>query len=358
MPLPRSLNRFDPGRRAATLGAFSLAALAVTGRPSDALPSRPGADLNESTVTTAELATRAFADLEAKYGGRLVRPALARMLAHEVTPRLATPTSTRVARRMFVAASQLAYLCAFASFDERRDALAEHYYLTALDLARHSVDPATHAITLRAMSVQAHDLGRHRTSLHLAEAALSAGSGSLPGVQQAFLLGQLSVARAADGDRHGALGALAEAERSLEKATSAGTSVHDTSTGRYHPASLAHQRAEVLVQLGDRHGAIAALTCSVDQRPPSERRSRALLTARLAELHLTCGHLDQATATWHRFLNGYPALASARADHAYRTMLTRTRPLSRQPAARDLLDRAADISANARGDVGGEPSGW
>jgi hypothetical protein len=335
----RLLNDYTPDRRHAAAAVFTLGALrhAAT-RQARSLGTPSIARLDEGAVAGAELSLRVFSDADTAYGGGHVRAALSSILAHDIAPRIAAPGPARLTARMLKAATQLVYLCAFTCFDSRQDAMAERYYLTSLDLAKHSADTGAYAITLRAMSVQAHTLGHRREALHLAEAAESTGYRALPALHQAFLLGQLAVASAADGDRHGATSSLIAAERHLDRSTSA-TAI----TGRYHPASLAHQEAEVRTLLGDRAGATRALTISLHRRPDTERRSRALTTARLAELQLDTGHLDQAADSWLRFLADYPHLSSARANHALRTLISRVRPFASHGVARDLLARALEI---------------
>jgi hypothetical protein len=147
------------------------------------------------------------------------------------------------------------------------------------------------------------------------------------------------VARAADGDRTGALAGLANAERSLDQATSA-----SALTGAYHVASLAHQQAVVQNLLGDRRGAINALDVSIRHRPADERRSRAITLAFLADLQLSAGYLDEAVSTWHLFLDDYPHLDSGRATTALRLLRSRIRPLAKNSAARTLLQRASSYT--------------
>lgn len=349
----RLLGGVESDRRGAAV--FTLGALRYATWPADtSRPARPLGEpgpgvtrLDEGAVAGAELMVKVFSDADTAYGGGHVRAALSSILAHDIAPRLAAPGPAKLSARMLKAATQLVYLCAFTCFDDRQEATAERYYLTAMDLAQHSADVGAYAITLRAMSVQAHSLGHPRDALHLAEAAESAGYRTLPAASRAFLCGQLAVACAADGDRHGATSALIAAERHLSRATSASDApmpgARGESTGRYHPASLAHQEAEMRILLGDRTGAIKALSASLYRRPDTERRSRALTTARLAELHLDAGHLDQAAEVWYRFLADYPHLSSGRADAALRRLVSRVRPFAAHPIARDLLSRAAEV---------------
>jgi tetratricopeptide (TPR) repeat protein len=227
-------------------------------------------------------------------------------------------------------------------FDDQAHALAQRYYRAAAELAADNNDPAGYAVALRALSVQARTLGHHRHAIQLAE---TAGIRKVAPARQAFLYGQ--VVATADGDRTSALTALtalAAAERRLDQATShtnTGTRAGSAAPmGDYHPAALAHQQAAVRALLGDREGAITALTTSLRHRPPEERRSRAITTARLAELHLAQGHLDQAITPWHAFLDDYPHLNSGRATTALKTLRSQLRPHATNPAAKHLLARA------------------
>jgi tetratricopeptide (TPR) repeat protein len=280
-----------------------------------------------------------FSDLDSAFGGGHSRAALAGYLAYDIAPRLHAGGHAAARRGFLSAATRLVYLCGFMCFDDERQDLAQNYYLLALRLAARNGDPAAYAITLRALSVQARTLGQRRPAVHLAETA-AAARGIHP-AQQAFLFGQVAVAAAADGDRTGALSALTTAERRLQRAGGAA----DAPMGGYHPAALAHQQAAVRALLGDRTGAITALGTSLRHRPAGERRSRAITTARLAELHLRQGHVEQAVVTWHAFLDDYPQLRSSRATRALATMRSSLRPHGRSPAVARLLRRAASTGS-------------
>jgi tetratricopeptide (TPR) repeat protein len=340
---------FDGGRRQVLSGgAFSLAVLAVPAwaqaimrRPAGPHELRAQPRLQADQVATAEQMARVLSDADTAFGGGHARAALAAYLACDIAPRLHATARPALRARMFSVATQLAYLCGFMCFDDEQHPLAQRYYRATLDLAAEAGDPAAYAITLRAMSVQARTLGHHQHALQLAETAATTSSAKVTPARQAFFLGQVAVAAAADGDRAGALSALDAAERRLSQATSTSTST--SVIGGYHPASLGHQQAAVRALLGDRTGAITALTASIRHRPPAERRSRAITTARLAELHLHQGHLEEAVAAWHVFLEDYPHLQSGRATTALKILRSRLRPYAANPAARQLLARAAAI---------------
>jgi tetratricopeptide (TPR) repeat protein len=305
--------------------------LAGAAAPSAALP-----QLTADQVAAPERMVRAFSDLDSAFGGGHSRRALAAYLGHDLAPRLRAPANLALHRKMLSAATQLTYLCGFMCFDDEQHAMAQQYYRAALDMAAEAGDRGAYTITLRALSVQAHALGHHREALHLAEAA-TAGATKVPAEQQAFLFGQLAVAAAADGDRVRARSALGIAENRLSRATT------DSPVGGYHSAAMQYQQAIVRAQLNDLPGAISALTRSIRHRPPTERRSRSITLAQLGEFQLRRGHLEEAVATWHSFLDDYPHLRSGRAVTALATMRSRLIPFATNPAAARLMTRTAAV---------------
>ncbi|TDD82685.1 hypothetical protein [Actinomadura rubrisoli] len=342
---------------------YSLAALTVptfeqatSGQPgavpAPRTPPAPRLPAGAGPVVAAEQMAGVFSDLDTSYGGGHSRKALSTYLAYQVMPHLRARIGPALRRRLLSATNQLVYLCGFMCFDNQQHALAQRYYRVALDLATENNDPAAYAVTLRAMSVQARALGHYQHALALAETAAATSRAVAP-VRQAFLYGQVAVATAATGARADALSALSTAERRLDQTTSRTAPGLDDTTppghyhaapmGHYHPAALAHQQAAVRALLGDHDGAAAALTTSLRLRPPAERRSRAITTARLAELQLQRGHLEQATRTWHSFLDDLPHLTSARATAALNCLRSKLQPHATHVTVKALLTRAATL---------------
>ncbi|WP_207934705.1 hypothetical protein, partial [Actinomadura sp. KC06] len=327
--------------------ALNLATLAVpdwaqatASLPARRAPRRPGhVPLTAAYADVIEAMAALFSANADTFGGGHARRALGGYLADDIVPRLREPMHPATRRRVFSAATQLTYLCAFMCFDDRANGLAQRYYRIALQLAAENNDPLAYAIVLRGMSTQAWALGHYRHALHLAEAATATATKRADPLSQAFIHGQLAMAHAARHAPADALASLTIAERHLSKATSAPGPM-----GAYHFAALAHQQALTLAALGDKNNAIAALIESVRHRPPAERRARAITTARLAELHLGQGRLEECIAAWHHFLDDYPFLYSKRADAALKFLRSRGRPFSRNSHMRALLDRAALVS--------------
>lgn len=354
------LAQFSEGRRRMlSASAYRLTALDVPGWteatashcciPGASLDLVPWADapgaqrLEPGRVATIEQMARVFSDADDSFGGGHARAELSCYLAFDIAPRLRAAGTPALRRRLFSATTQLVYLAAFMCFDDECHGLAQRYYRAALKLSAENNNPADYAVTLRGLSVQARSLGHRQQAVDLAEAAASISRTAASMASQAFFLGQVAVAAAAAGNRHHALTTLSAAERRLDKACSQGTpepaARGNSAMGRYHPAALAHQQATVQALLGDRRGAITALTEAIRCRPPWERRSHALMHARLAELYLDQGHLDQSVAVWHAFLDGYPFLTCGRATAAVKILRSRLQPQRANPGVRQLLAR-------------------
>jgi hypothetical protein len=85
------------------------------------------------------------------------------------------------------------------------------------------------------------------------------------------------------------------------------------------------------------------LSSSIRRRPHTEWRSRAITLARLAELHLDAGRLDEAVPVAHAFLDDYPQLSSGRVTRALGTLVARLRSYSGNHGARQVLMRAGAV---------------
>jgi tetratricopeptide (TPR) repeat protein len=303
-------------------------------RPQD----RTMAKATRADVRSAAAMLRLFSDVDMTFGGGHARNALTSYLRSTIAPWLAGDASPALRRELLTTAARLAYLCGFMCFDDEIHGTAQHYYLASLRLSTEGGDVLGYALTLRALSVQARLLGHHQPAVDLAEAAMRTASNRVPPRVRAFMLGQLAVAHAAAGNGSDALTVLSAAEKSLARADG-----YSSGVAAYHVASLAHQRAATAACLGDRRNAIRALEASVRHRPVNERRSRAITLARLAELQLSDGRLEQACYTWQRFLDDYPYLTSRRADTALKTLRARTRPNQNHPTVRALLRQVANL---------------
>jgi tetratricopeptide (TPR) repeat protein len=304
---------------------------------------RPVGRIGRPEVQAARSMLPLFSDGDSAFGGRYGRSALAAYLGRTIAPWLRARATPPVRRDLLVVGAHLAYLCGFMNFDEWFHGVAQRYYLMSLRMAAEAGDALSYALGLRALSVQARMLGHRRHAVELADGAVRIGLRTAPPQTRAFLLGQLAVAHAAMGERREAVKHLAATERHLD-----GASAERPLLGAYHRGSFAHQQATVAACLGDRRGAAKALAVAIRRRPRGERRSRAIMLARLAEIQAADGQIESACRTWTEFLADYPHIQSARADAALVNLKALTQPHRHNPAVRQLGHAVAALTP-ARG---------
>lgn len=329
----------DPSRRSVLgAGLFSVALTVpgwtdVVGRM-DAVQTGQTQHIGMPEVEMVIAMTERVSELDDEFGGRHARPMAAAFLVNTVSPYLRADASESVRKAMMSAASDLCYLTGYMAVDEGVHGTAQQYYLKALELAGAAEDHLTYCTTLRGMSVQAVDLGHGREAMRRADAAAAASPNAGPRMR-AFLAGQQAHAAAQTGDRHKALMYLKEAERAMEKAES-----RSKTFGSYNPSSLTYHVGQVLYELGDIRGSIAALGESDRLRHHSFRRNRVRYLSMLAERQLELGHLEAACDTWGKAVEIYPLVQSGQCDQSMANMRARIRPYLKNKVARQLYERA------------------
>ncbi|MBT2385466.1 transcriptional regulator [Streptomyces sp. ISL-11] len=329
----------DPSRRSVIgAGLFSVALTVpdwpdVVGRM-EAVQTGRAQRIGMAEVDMVIAMTERVSELDDQFGGRHARPMAAAFLVNTVAPYLKADAPEPVRKAMMSAASDLCYLTGYMVVDEGVHGLAQQYYLKALQLAGASEDHLTYCTTLRGMSVQAVDLGHGPAAMRLADAAAAASPNAGPRMR-AFLAGQQAHAAAQTGDRNNALIYLREAEAAMDKAES-----REKAFGSYDPSSLHYHISHVRHELGDLPGAVEAMKESDRLCYDIYRRSRVKERATLGEFHMQVGHLEAACAAWNEALDEYPLVQSGRVDQRMQTMFAMIRPHLRNPAARDLHERA------------------
>ncbi|MFE9390277.1 hypothetical protein [Streptomyces sp. NPDC006784] len=294
---------------------------------------------------------RFFALQADRYGGGHIRTPLAACLSGLVRS-LRRGEEGVHQRGIQAGAARLSFLLARVYVDEQRHGLAQRAFLTAAELAAEAADPEGVALARRALSSQAHQLGHPRESLLLARAALAAAPADTDPSARAFLYAGLAVADAACGREGRALEALERAERQLARSPVDLTTGPESPTGEpvgtYRSAALRYQAGQVRAALGDREGAIDDLRASLHARPASERRTRAVCQAELAELLLSRGRLEEACAAWTGFLEVSAQVRSGRVRAARSRIPGLLRPYGRDPRVRDLLVQVIPAAGAAR----------
>lgn len=331
----------DPSRRSVLGVALFSVALTVPDWPDvvgrmEAAQRSTRTRIGMSDVLTVSAMTEQLSSMDDQFGGRTARPLAATFLVNTVAPFLRTDGPEDVRKAMMSAASDLCYLTGYMAVDEGLHGLAQRYYLKALELAGASEDHLTYCTTLRGMSVQAVDLGQGPMAMRLADAAAASSPQAGPRMR-AFLAGQQAHASAQIGDRRSALAYLQEAEVAMDKAESRGKAF-----GSYAPASLNYHTSQVRFEMGDVHGAVAAMQESDRLRDSVYRRTRVKERAILAERQLAVGHLEAACRTWGLALDDYPLVDSGRIDKRMTDMFNLLRPHIRNHEAQNLYERARE----------------
>lgn len=304
------LARSDMDRRTAlATGLYSLAALTMPTDPHRILSrSGPGRRAGAADAARIRATTRHLADMDDLYGGGNARAAVAGYLAGEIGP-LLRGTTGRARPDLFRAASELTYLAGWMAVDAGANGLGQGYYIEAVRLAEEASDPLLRATALRSMAIQAIELGHPHRAVDLAEAAVSGIRRGCPTRTRAWITGAHAEALAAAADGRDARQILSRAERDLERADSL---PENAWYGGYRRESFEHQTGTLLASLGDLSGAERHLAASVNTRRPIERRTRALIAARLARVQYRRGRRDAAAQTLGRIRDDLTMVASAR----------------------------------------------
>lgn len=308
-------------RTAITAGVYSLAVAAIPAQLTPiATRSGPALSAGPTDVTRIRHMGRVFSDLDDLHGGGHARSAIAAYLAQDVAP-LLRGTTGRTRPDLFIAAAEIAYLAGWMAADDGHAGLAQRYYVEALRLADEAGDPLMRATVLRSMAVQALELGHARAGLALADAATSALPDGTPLRTRAWIIGLSAEATAAaGGDPRRARRLLHQAETSLDRADSQPQSQW---TGNYRRPGFDHQVGLTLQQLGDLPGAEKHLTASIAARAPGERRARALIGSRLADIQLRRQRPEAAAHTVLALSDDLTAVSSARVHDTLTGIRTR-----------------------------------
>nr|WP_024127614.1 hypothetical protein [Streptomyces sp. F12]AHE40378.1 Tat (twin-arginine translocation) pathway signal sequence domain-containing protein [Streptomyces sp. F12] len=284
-----------------------------------------------------------FSRRDQKRGGRAGRTALVAYLRSEVAELLSGRFLTEDIRRgMTSAAAELAYLAGWTAFDAGEHPLAQRWLTTATKLAEEAGDAPLAGHILRAMAHQAVDLGKPQEAVRLAEASLSSRRYAQACWRERSLLGVVYArGLAAAGEKTAAVAALQRAERDLSRAHAAQDEPNRVFF--FAEASLAHETAATLRDLGDLKGAERQFRHSVRTRRAQFARTHSVTLGYLGAVQAQQGHLDLACDTWSQALDAMTGVQSGRARE---TVVQMRRALS--PFRGRAGSQAAELDAKAR----------
>lgn len=305
----------DMDRRAIMgVGLFSLAAAIAPPMPHPQVAEKVGGAARKYPRAGAADAARIremaelFASMDDRFGGGHAGTAVTTYLRSHVVPLLRGSTGPSRSD-VLSAGGELAYLAGFMASDGGRPGFAQRYYVQAVRIADEAGNATLRATALRAMAVQALELGHPDRAIDLADAAAQSLPRACPLRLRAWMTAMRAEAAANNGLGRQARELLRAAERDLDRAESPPKSAW---TGGYPRAALHHQTGLALLASGDLRTAETHLALSVRARQPNERRTRALVGSRLAVAQARQQRFSQAAHTVQQIRDDLTMVSSAR----------------------------------------------
>ncbi|MFI1408900.1 Tat pathway signal protein [Streptomyces sp. NPDC020707] len=284
-----------------------------------------------------------FSRRDQKRGGRAGRTALVAYLRTDVADLLSGRfPSEDIRRGMTSAAAELAYLAGWTAFDGGEHPLAQRWLTIATNLAEEAGDAPLAGHVLRAMAHQAVDLGKPQEAVRLAEASLSSRRYAQACWRERSLFSVVHArGLAAAGEKKAAVSALLQAERDLSRADTAEDEPNRVFF--FAEASLAHETAAALRDLGDLKGAEKQFRHSVRTRRSQFQRTHSVTLGYLGAVQVQQGQLEAACDTWGQALDAMTGVQSGRARE---TVVQMRRALS--PFRNRQGGPAAELDARTR----------
>jgi hypothetical protein len=254
-----------------------------------------------------------FSRVDQRRGGGHARTTVVQYLTSDVATYLRGGfADDRVRSEMFSVASEIAYLSGWMAFDNAEHATAQQYFTVAVKLAAEAEDPPMAGHVLRAMAHQAIDLGHMRQALDLATASVEGGRYALASPRERALFGVVHArSLAATGQKRAAATALLRAEDDL--ATAEPGAEEPDRVFFFGEASLAHETACALRDVGDLRGAVREFRRSVRTRKAAIfTRTHAVTLGYLGAVQVRQGSIEEACATWSNALDAMDGIRSGR----------------------------------------------
>ncbi|MGH3900898.1 MAG: helix-turn-helix transcriptional regulator, partial [Pseudonocardiaceae bacterium] len=302
---------------------FALTAPPVTDAARDAGSRRIGmTDVDILTDNVAYLRRMDF-----RLGsGRIRRPCL-QLLHHAATTLLHGSYSDPTGRSLLTAVAQAARLAASMAADVGRHALAQRYYIQALNLAMNAGNQLFAATMLSDMSRLVIQNATGQRCAYQAVALARAGK-TVAGKATPTLTAQLGAvearAHALCGDTSAARTAVLEAERHYERFR---PDCEPAWLGFYTEAELAADLGRALRDSGETGHATRLMTRTLDSYEPWRVRSRCFVQTDLAVAYLLEGDHEHAAALTRDALNTAGQVSSGRTVSRIWALRQQIRPL-------------------------------
>lgn len=323
------------------IGAGTTGALRWLTLPAEGGPAAGGARrVGMADIAAVREVTRAFGELDNRFGGGRVRPAVVRYLDTAVAPLLSEGSyGEPTGRALASAAAELTRLAGWMAYDLEQHGLAQRYLIQALQLARGAGDHGFGGEILAGMSHQAIYIGQPAHALDLARAArLSARrAGVLTLLAETHVLE--AHAHALLEDRAACGRALHEAETAFDRRVAAD---EPDWIAYFDEAYLSAKFAHCFRDLGDgaktvRH---ARRSLEMDGRYVRGRMfNLSLLSAGL----LGCGELEHACTAAAEALELAAGLQSVRTRSYVTDLRRRLTPFAAEAPVVELKERSREL---------------
>jgi hypothetical protein len=316
-------------------GAVRWLTLPAEGRPSG----RGGRTVGMADIAAIRGVTRSFGELDNRFGGGRVRPALVNYLDTAVTPLLHEGAYGEAAgRELASAAAELTRLAGWMAYDLERHGLAQRYLIQALRLARGAGDHGLGGEILAGMSHQAVYIGQPAHALDLARAAqLSA--------RRAGVNALLAEAHVLEAHAHAVLRDVPACTAALQQAeTVFGQRSGDEPEwiAYFDEAYMSAKFAHCFRELGDGPQTVehARRSLEMDDRYV---RGRMFNLSLLSAGHVQCGEIEEACEVAADALALASGLNSARSMSYVNDLRRRFLPYAKTAAVRALTSRTRDL---------------
>ncbi|MGH3873671.1 MAG: helix-turn-helix transcriptional regulator [Pseudonocardiaceae bacterium] len=282
--------------------------------------------------------------MDFRYGSRQLRNAAVRLLHQSATTLLHSSYSDLTGRALLTVVAQAARLAASMAADTSRHALAQRYYIQALDLAIKAGDRLFAANMLSDMSRLTIQNATGQRCAHQALALARAGM-RVGGKATPTLAAQLSAvearAHALCGDTSAARSAVLKAERHYERFRPDGEPAW---LGFYTEAELAADLGRALRDSAEPTHAAQLMTRTLGGYEPWRVRSRCFVQTDLAAAYLIGGDHEHAAALTRDALSTAIQVSSSRTVSRIRAL----RQQIRQLRCADLAELDEEITGFLR----------
>jgi hypothetical protein len=335
-----ALWRADMQRRRFLVNAvFTSAALPasalrwLTSPPADAPAASGLRRIGSADIEAIREVANSYREMDNRLGGGKLRNAVVSYLDDHVSRLLTTGSyQEETGRQLAAACGEVSQLAGWVAYDSDEHGLAQRYLTQALAYARHADDPALAAEILAAQAHQALYLARPDQAIDLARAAQAAAGRHGSATLLTECLVMEAHGHAACNDAHACGTALAEAERTFDRAT---REDDPTWLAYFDEAYLAARMAQCFRDLGEAGHAARYARRSLDM-DGRYVRGRAFNLSLLATAHAAQDEPERACAAGRQALDLTVRLTSARSVRYVRDVVRRLRPWVDVPAVRDF----------------------